>query len=167
LNHLFSIRPARKAEKRPIINIIDQICAENEYLQTGHFVENDAWSALFHTPVNESCSSFLAVAEFDGRLIGHSRVYRYSETVNHPGSAVEFGFALQKSYRDRGIGQCLIRYMQAWVVERQIDSIYAYVLAGNARSLYTLRKHHFKYDHSQDGQHILRCDIYRENAKRR
>jgi RimJ/RimL family protein N-acetyltransferase len=76
----------------------------------------------------------LAVAEVEGNIIGHGRVFPagFGHKDRH---VAEVGIALLKPYREIRIGTRLLEYMQLWATMAGYEKLAASVFSTNRRAL--------------------------------
>lgn len=105
----FMITPFRLHDLAPLTQVIDSVCADTPWMQTGRFEPTPAWR---HALATVDCPHHLLVlARLDGRVIGWGRLF---PVAGQPG-VVELGIGVLRPYRHRGVGTALLTYGFEWV----------------------------------------------------
>jgi RimJ/RimL family protein N-acetyltransferase len=155
----FCLRPASQADSRAIADNIRAVCAERVYLHTDTFVETGEWRRLLQRPLEEEARRLLLVAEVDGRVVGHARLY--PEWYGPKGWHVaEMGIALLCPYRERGIGTSMMAYLLEWATWVGFEKVVASVIATNRRALALFAE----FDFAREGQRVRQLKIGAEYA---
>ncbi len=130
----FVIRPARPEDRESIIENINQVCAEQIYLESDCFVPTPAWETMLSAPVRQQPPQLLAVAEVGGQVVGHIRCSPsgFGHKDRH---VADVGIALMEPYREKGIGIGLLEYIIDWANSVGYRKLTASVFATNERGL--------------------------------
>ncbi|HEX9913903.1 MAG TPA: GNAT family N-acetyltransferase [Candidatus Bathyarchaeia archaeon] len=77
------------------------------------------------------------VAEVDGRVVGSCEVTPRPGRMSHVGS---LGISVKDGYREKGIGQEMMRELERQAPRLGLESIYLEVFSTNARAIHVYRK---------------------------
>ena len=103
------IRRAVLEDARQIIEGINDICSEGGAFYTTHYVPTPQWEAvLYHSEA--VLDHLLAVAEWNGRIIGAGRIFPGGNQtlMNH---VAELGLFVLKPFRRQGVGSQLLNWL--------------------------------------------------------
>jgi GNAT superfamily N-acetyltransferase len=113
---------------RSLVEVIDEVCAECDAMETSRYIPTPAWEHALHQP---GCSHhLLQLANVDGRIVGWCRLFPpdCAEGFHH----YELGIGLLADYRGRGIGTGLLQAALDWVdCRRRNVEVNLWVKAGN------------------------------------
>ncbi len=128
------IRFATPQDRPVIIKNINSVCAEQVYLHSDRFVPTPVWEAGLNNKIIDAPPHLLAVAEVDGRVIGHGRLFPggYGHKDRH---VVDVGIALLKPFRELRIGTKLLECMVTWANLVGYEKLTATVISTNRRAL--------------------------------
>ncbi|MBL4651068.1 MAG: GNAT family N-acetyltransferase [Aureispira sp.] len=92
---------------------------------------------------SEAIGKCVFVAEIDRKLVGTIDFWNgYRKRIEHTG---EFGMGVLPSYRDQGIGACLIQVLLKWAtVNPVIEKVKLGVFANNPRAIHLYQKMGFE-----------------------
>ena len=157
----FRLRPARSADSDQIIANISAVCAEKVYLYTDDFIPTDQWRDALTDSVNGEKGSLLVVAEVDGQLIGHLRLFPvwYGSKSRHVG---DVGVVLTRPWRGRGIGAAMLGYSLEWAGQANFKKITAMVLSTNQRALNLFLLYNFAQEGCRSKQLLVEGDYVDE-----
>ena len=157
----FRLRPARSADSDQIIANISAVCAEKVYLYTDDFVPTDQWRDALTDSVNEEKGSLLVVAEVDGQLIGHLRLFPvwYGSKSRHVG---DVGIVIAKPWRERGVGTAMLGYGLEWASQSGFRKLTATVLSTNQRALALFLLYNFAQEGCRSKQLLVEGDYVDE-----
>jgi RimJ/RimL family protein N-acetyltransferase len=133
------LHPAILLDKFQIIKNINSIGSENIYLATNSYVPTPLWEAALNGEDVGKLPSLLAVAEVNGKVIGHGRSFSVGLDTKDA-HVVDFGIALLREYRLKTIGSQLLKYLIDWSQQVGYKKITANVFASNEVALHVFDK---------------------------
>ena len=113
-NEKIIIRKALKSDANELVNYLDLISKESDYLTFG---EGELGRTIdqeeeFIEIANKKNNNLFIVAEIDGKIIGNLNfIGGQRKRIAHTG---EFGVSVLKEYWGKGIGKELIKYLMQW-----------------------------------------------------
>ncbi len=144
------VRTCEAKDKPHIVQVIDFVCAEREWMYSKKFVETPQW---LHAFSDINCKShLLLVAECAGELVGWCRLF--PEQCPYSGHNSELGIGLLPDYRNQRIGSSLLEFTLKWAYNFGICRIDLSVHKDNQRALHLFENFGFKYK-SNDGDRFL------------
>ncbi len=150
----YQLRPARISDADQIVANISAVCAERVYLHTDDFVPTDEWRDVLVNPVDEGKGRLLIVAEVDGQVVGHLRLFSawYGTKSRHVG---DVGLSIIKSWRERGIGKAMLEYALRWAPIAKFEKLTATVFATNERAIRLFLSYNFTEEGHRSGQLVV------------
>ncbi len=137
----FIIRRATVIDVEQIINGIDEICKEGGAFYTTSFIPTPQWEAVFYFP-ETVLDHFLAVVEWNGRIIGAGRIFPGGKKtlMNH---VADLGLYIQKPFRQKGVGSQLLQRLIDQARISGIEKITLSVFLINSQAFRLFEKHGF------------------------
>jgi len=114
------IRNAQKSDARGIIEYINIIVNETDYLTfgPGQFTKSITEEEQYIDNISRQNNSLLIVAEVNNLIVGNLNFLgNVKPRTRHAG---EFGVSVLKEYWKKGIGEALINYLIDWCRESKI-----------------------------------------------
>ncbi|GAB4534996.1 MAG: GNAT family N-acetyltransferase [Anaerolineae bacterium] len=148
------VRRSTPADAPAVIAAIETVCAEGIFFQTDNFVLDRHWEAVLYRP-GDAPQHLLAVAELEGQLIGHVRLFSGMCGAKDRHVA-ELGVLVLPAYRGRGVGQLLVAYALDWAGEQGLKKIVLNVFATNHRALRLYRRLGFVLEGTRKMQYNIK-----------
>jgi RimJ/RimL family protein N-acetyltransferase len=150
----FCLRPAQEADSDHIIANIRAVCAEQIYLTTGVFILTPDWEQALTNPVDVAARRLLIVAEIQGDVVGHLRLFPpwYGERGRH---VAEVGILLLAPWREQGIGKALLGYAIEWAGYTKLLRLNASVFSINRRALNLFSLYNFIQEGYRPAQFLV------------
>jgi RimJ/RimL family protein N-acetyltransferase len=126
----FQIRPAREDDRLPLAVLFAAVAEERDGIATEPPVDIEARAATWTID-----GTLVAVA--DGEIIGSLHI----EASRH--GFAEFGMAVAREWRGRGVGSALLAAAIDWARERDLHKLILGVFAHNAAAIALYRKFGF------------------------
>lgn len=102
-----SVRRATAADAEAILHGINEVCAEEVYFSTPHYIPTPQWEAVLHRP-EEVPDHLLYVAEQGKGFVGAVQILPCSaSSASKPRG--ELGIFVLAPFRNQGIGRSLLR----------------------------------------------------------
>jgi len=144
----------RRAILDDVPRVIDNwqgILDERKYIATGHV--SDEQKERFKTRVNDN-NVLLAVAEVDGKVVGHLSLGRYSlqEETRH---VLYLDMGVVDGYRETGVGTALMDFAVQWARERRVGKITLSVFSTNTRALKLYEKFGYEVEGVRRRQFVI------------
>lgn len=136
------IRRAKVDDATYIIAGIESICAENIYTVTERFLIDDQWKAVLYQPETVP-DHLLAVADRNGEPIAFGNLFPGPEGRKDRHVAT-LGLSVLRSFRKRGIGTQLMKWMLNWATNTNLQKISLTVLANNKQAIHLYQKFNFE-----------------------
>jgi ribosomal protein S18 acetylase RimI-like enzyme len=148
-----TIRPATEGDAAALQATINAIGAEIDFIlieSVGEDLEHEReWIRGF-----DGTSSVLFVAEVDGKLAGQADVHPgRPPKESHVGT---LGIAIQRGYRDVGLGRALMERCLEWMRDRQFKKACLQVFSTNARAIALYEKLGFRIEGVRPRQYRIR-----------
>jgi ribosomal protein S18 acetylase RimI-like enzyme len=124
------IRPAEEDDRRPLAVLFAAVAEERDGIATEPPVDVDAWAERWRLE-----GTFVAVA--GDELVGSLHV----EVSRH--GFGDFGMAVAREWRGRGVGSALLEAAIAWSRERGLHKLGLSVFPHNAAAIALYRKYGF------------------------
>ncbi len=147
------VRRSTPADAPAVIAAIETVCAEGIFFQTDSFVPDRHWEAVLHRP-EHAPQHLLAVAELEGQIIGHIRLFSglCGPKDQH---VAELGILVLSPYRGRGVGQFLMAYALDWAGERGLKKIVLSVFATNREAIKLYARNGFVLEGTRNMQYNI------------
>lgn len=145
------IRKATTADLDTIERNINAVCREGIYLVPSQFTIPERWRKILAAG-GELDNDLIVVAEVDGRVVGHGRMFTTDGTSAH---VADLGMALIAEFRDQGIGSRMIAYMLDWAGQKGLRKVTLGVFASNARAIHVYEKFGFTVEGVLRQQHRI------------
>ncbi|KNF09454.1 acetyltransferase, GNAT family [Gottschalkia purinilytica] len=140
-NKKIIIRKAIKSDAKNIIEYINRIAGESDFLTfgLGEFNTTVKEEECFIEDALKKKNTLLIVAEINGQIIGN---LNFSGGLRQRNAHIgEFGVSVLKEYWGNGIGEELIKYLINWSKDTNIiRKINLRVRSDNERAIYLYRK---------------------------
>lgn len=135
------IRKYKQNDCEKIVEIIDSVCAECEWMSTKKFIPTPMWMHAFS---DDKCDfHLLLVCEFEGVLVGWCRIFP-EQCPDFSGSA-ELGIGILRDYGNLTIGSNFLDQALGWVHNTTIASVNLTTHRNNFIALHLFEKYGFKY----------------------
>lgn len=139
------IRKANKSDAGSVLNYIDMVSEESDYLTfgQGEFDKTIEQEEYFIDNISKQNNALFIIAEINGKVVGNLNFSGGARPRKvHTG---EFGVSVLKDYWGQGIGAELIKYMIEWCKQsRIIRKINLRVRSDNFSAIYLYKKLGFK-----------------------
>ena len=146
-----SLHKATIADLDAIERNINAVCREGIYLVPFRFTMPERWRKIL-TAGGELDNALIVVAEVDGRVVGHGRMFTTAGTSAH---VADLGMALIAEFRDKGIGSQMIAYMLDWARQKGLRKATLGVFATNKRAIHVYEKFGFTVEGVLTQQHRI------------
>jgi len=133
------IRKATVADVDAIERNINAVCNEGIYLVPSYFAMPERWRRILAVG-GDLHNDLIVVAETDGRVVGHGRMFTTSGTSAH---VADLGMALIAEYRNQGIGTRMIAYLLDWARYEGLHKVTLGVFASNQQAIHVYEKFGF------------------------
>jgi len=143
------IRKAIVADRDAIERNINAVCREGIYLVPSRFVMPPRWRKILAAG-GELDNDLIVVAEVDGRVVGHGRMFTTPGTSAH---VAELGMAIIAEFRDQGTGSQIVSYMLDWARQKELRKVTLGVFASNKRAIHVYEKFGFTVEGVLTQQH--------------
>lgn len=139
------LRPGAPEDAAPILDMLNVVCREREFLLTDLFNFTPEEERAFLSGFQPAESLLLMAEAAGGRLVACADAQRdRGGTAAKTRHVAWIGIALARDYRGRGLGRALIGQFIAWGRTAGIHYLGANVFASNARSLALFRRMGFR-----------------------
>jgi RimJ/RimL family protein N-acetyltransferase len=145
------IRKATTADLDVVECNINAVCREGIYLVSSHFTMPERWRRILAAG-GELDNNLIIVAETDGLVVGHGRMFAGPGTSAH---VADLGMALIAGFRDQGIGSRMIAYMLDWARQKGLRKVTLGVFASNKRAIHVYDKFGFAVEGVLAEQHCV------------
>ncbi|WIV11534.1 GNAT family protein [Proteiniborus sp. MB09-C3] len=139
------IRKANKSDAGAVLNYIDMVSEESDYLTfgQGEFDKTIEQEEYFIDNISKQNNALFIIAETKGKVVGNLNFSGGARPrIVHTG---EFGVSVLKDYWGQGIGAQLIKYMIEWCKQsRIIRKINLRVRSDNFSAIHLYKKLGFK-----------------------
>ncbi|MGN9165613.1 N-acetyltransferase family protein [Tissierellaceae bacterium HCP3S3_D8] len=153
--HTIVIRRADKSDGKAMLEYIDKISRESDFLTfgQGEFNRTIEQEESFIDNISKQSNALFIIAELEGKIIGNLNFAGGTRPrTAHTG---EFGVSVLKEYWGQGIGTKLIDYLIEWCKESGIiRKINLRVRSDNYSAIYIYKKFEFK------GEGIITRDFF-------
>ena len=128
------IRRAIPADQLAVATNINAVCRERIYLQSDAFVPTQDWGIVLGQEALTDARRLLVVAEVDGIVVGHSRIFPvgFGHKDRH---VADVGIALLAPFRGIHIGSQLLESVISRADTMGYTKLVAAVIARNQRAL--------------------------------
>jgi L-amino acid N-acyltransferase YncA len=139
----FTIRQARAGDAPKLISGINDICSEGGAFYTTSFVHTPEWDRVLYYP--ETAAGYtLAVAEWNGQIVGAGRLFRGGEITLMQHTA-ELGLFVLAPFRRQGIGSKILDWLILWAISERVEKITLVTFATNEPAIRLFEKQGFVY----------------------
>lgn len=145
------IRKATVADRDAIERNINAVCREGIYLVPSRFTMPERWRKILDAD-GELDNDLIIVAEVDGCVVGHGRMFTTVGTCAH---VADLGMALIAECRDQGIGSQMVAYMLDWARQTGLRKVTLGVFASNERAIHVYEKFGFTVEGVLAQQHRI------------
>ena len=145
------VRRASIADLDVIEHNINSVCKEDIFLVSSFFVMPKHWRRILSSG-GELNNDLIVVADVDGRVVGHGRMFSLADTSAH---VADLGMAIIAGFRNLHIGSRMIAYMLDWARQKRLHKITLGVLASNARAIHVYEKFGFVVEGVLAQQHRI------------
>lgn len=134
----FFVRRAVPADALVIVANINAVCTEGIYLATERYVPTPQWERVLRQP-DESAHLLLLVAEVDGQVVGHCRVFpdEFGQKARHVG---DLGIEIIAPFREIGIGTALMKCAIEWARGQGLEKLTLSTFSINLRAINLFKK---------------------------
>ena len=143
------IRNATTADLGATERNINAVCDEGLYLVPSHFVMPERWRRILAAG-GELDNDLIVVAEVDGHVVGHGRLFTTPGTSVH---VADLGIAIIAEYRNRGIGSRMIACLLDWARHKELRKVTLGVFASNLQAIHVYQKFGFTIEGVLRQQH--------------
>ena len=143
------IRKATTADLDAIERNVNAVCNEGVYLVPSHFVIPERWRNILAAN-GELDGDLIVVAEVDGAVVGHGRMFTTPGTSAH---VADLGLALIAEYRNQGIGSQMLAYLLDWARHKGLHKVTLGVFASNLHAIHVYEKFGFTIEGVLRQQH--------------
>lgn len=140
---LILLRYPSKNDSISLMNFINELVDEHAPIGANKKVnrkEEDEYIKKSIKEIKEK-KSINFLAEIDKKIVGYIKIIRLYGKSNHVG---ELGMFVKKDYRDKGIGELMIRQALKYAHKEGIKIVKLSVFANNNRAIHLYRKLGFK-----------------------
>lgn len=143
--HIAIIRKADKSDARAMLEYIDSISKESDFLTfgEGEFGKTLEQEETFIDNISKQNNAIFIIVEVEGRIVGNLNFSSgMRPRIAHTG---EFGVSVLKEYWGQGIGTMLINYLIEWCKQSEfIRKINLRVRSDNQSAICLYKKLGFK-----------------------
>lgn len=154
-NAYITARVYEPKDRLQIIQVIDFLCAENNWMSTEKFIPTLQWLHAFSE--TECKLHFLLVAEYKGELVGWCRLF--PEQCMHAEKQGELGIGLLSNYRNQKIGSSLLELAFKWAHNLGMKQIDLSVHNANRRAQHLFTKFGFRYISNNGDRFLMSASI--------
>jgi len=153
LLELVQVRRSTRADAPTVIAAIETVCDEEIFFQTDSFVPDRHWEAVLYRPESVP-QHLLAVAELEGQIIGHIRLFSGVCGVKDRHVA-ELGVLVLSPFRGQGVGQLLMAHALDWAGERDLKKMVLSVFATNREAIKLYKRFGFVLEGTRKMQYNI------------
>ncbi len=136
-----TIRPFVASDQSTLIETINAVCSEGQWMSTPRFEPTPAWIRALEEPT--CIGHLLLIVEDMNYVVGWCRIFRASCPSTE--SVASLGVGLLPAYRDQGIGTALVRWSLGWAAEAGQWRIMLTTYRDNARAIHVFTKCGFSF----------------------
>lgn len=150
----FILRQFEVKDRDQVIQVIDHVCAESEWMATKRFTPTLSWLHAFSEP---TCAShLLLIAECDSNIVGWCRLF--PETCKY-GEVVELGIGILPDFRYKKLGSSFINVVFAWAKKVGVKRIDLSVHVDNHIAVYLFKKFNFEVVSSNSELFLMSANV--------
>lgn len=133
------LRQFEVKDRDQVIQVIDHVCAESEWMATKRFTPTPSWLHAFLEP---TCAShLLLIAKSDRNIVGWCRLF--PEKCKYV-DIVELGIGILPDYRYQKLGSSFINIVFAWARKVGVKRIDLSVHVDNHIAVHLFKKFNFE-----------------------
>ncbi len=146
------LRPYTPADRIPLVEVIDAVCAGCAWMSTRRFQPTFAWLHALDEP---TCPRHLLLVAENSHTVGWCRLLSESEAQ----TAIELGIGLLPEYRGRGIGTALVQSALRWAVGAGYRRVTLDVHSDNAPARRLFERCGFQYGAMVSSRLTMTCNL--------
>ncbi len=139
-------------DRASLVNVIDHVCAECQWMLTRHFEPTPAW---IHALAEPSCQHHLLLVAESTDVFGWCRLLSETESS----TSIDLGVGLLPEQRRRGIGTTLIQSALSWAALTGYQRVTLSVHPDNILARHCFELCGFQYRSAAPSQLAMVCDL--------
>lgn len=133
------LRIARSDDRDCVVQVINAVAGERQYLQTDYYRPTPFWEQALSDGINYKKQILLLVLEDEYEIVGFSRLFPDQDYPNNK-LIGNIGISLLPNYRSNSFGTIMLKHLLSYGFSLGFQDVTADVLASNVRSLRLFEK---------------------------